>query len=68
MMNASTVVQQPSPSFDLFRLSKAKQAVDLAPNTIRSYFRRGLNSYRKGKVVFVSRMELEQFIKAKAAV
>jgi ABC-type phosphate transport system auxiliary subunit len=27
--------------FDMFRLSKSKQAVDLAPNTIRSYIDQG---------------------------
>jgi hypothetical protein len=48
--------------FDLFRLSHAKEAVDLAPNTIRKFNRQGLNIYRKGKIAFVSRQELEAFL------
>ena len=50
-------------SFDLFRLSKAKTTVDLSPNTLRAYNQRGLPFYRKGKVVFVSKSELDQFIR-----
>jgi hypothetical protein len=53
-------------SFDLARLTKAKQAVDLAPNTIRNYARNGLPLYRMGRAVFFSRSELEQFIRAAA--
>jgi hypothetical protein len=50
-------------TFDLFRLSKAKEIVDLAPNTLRHYNAAGLNFYRQGKAVFVSRAELEVFIR-----
>ena len=49
-------------SFELFRLSKSKAAVDVCPNTIRSYFKQGLPCYKRGKAVFVSRSELAQFI------
>jgi hypothetical protein len=49
--------------FDLFRLSKAKSVVDLSPNTLRAYNRQGLPFHRKGKVVFVSRRELNEFIR-----
>jgi len=49
--------------FDLFRLSKSKEIVDLAPNTLRTYFKRGLNAYRSGKIVFVSKSELESFLR-----
>ncbi len=52
-----------SAGFDLFRLSKSKAAVDVCPNTLRAYFKEGLPSYRKGKAVFVSRAELEAFIR-----
>jgi hypothetical protein len=51
-------------SFDLVRLTKAKKAVDLAPNTIRAYARQGLNLYRNGKCVFFSKTELEDFIRS----
>ena len=52
-----------SSTFDLFRISKAKAAVDLAPNTLRAYARQGLRSYRRGKVVFFSKRELDAFIR-----
>jgi len=48
--------------FDLFRLSKSKQTVDVSPNTLRSYFKLGLPSYNRGKAVFVSKAELAAFI------
>lgn len=51
-------------SFDLFRLSKSKQSVDLAPNTLRAYHKRGLRFYRQGKAVFVSKSELQIFIRS----
>ena len=50
-------------SFDLFRLTKSKREVDLAPNTVRAYVREGLNLYRVGKACFVSRGELANFIR-----
>ncbi len=53
---------QPETPFDLFRLSKSKTAVDLAPNTLREYNRQGLPFYRMGKAVFCSRTQLQQFI------
>lgn len=49
-------------SFDLFRLSKSKQAVDICPNTLRSYNKQGLPFYHRGKAVFVSKLELAAFI------
>ena len=55
-------------STDLFRLSKSKKVVDLAPNTLRSYNKEGLNFYKKGKAVFVSKMELDQFIRTTSTV
>ena len=54
-----TRAQEP---FELFRLSKSKSAVDVCPNTIRSYFKQGLTCYKRGKAVFVSRSELARFI------
>jgi len=50
--------------FDLFRLSKSKAAVDICVTTIRKYFKQGLPFYKRGKVVFVSRRELDSFIRA----
>jgi hypothetical protein len=55
---------QPTAGFDLVRLSKSKEIVDLVPNTIRAYAKKGLALYRRGKVVFFSKAELELFIKA----
>ena len=49
--------------FDLFRLSKSKQVVDVSSNTLRAYNRQGLPFHRQGKVVFVSRRELDEFIR-----
>jgi hypothetical protein len=56
------VQTRPQEPFELFRLSKSKAAVDVCPNTIRSYFKQGLPCYKRGKAVFVSRSELAQFI------
>jgi hypothetical protein len=53
-------------SFDLVRLTKSKRTVDLSSNTIRAYAREGLSLYRKGRAVFFSRAELEQFIRKTA--
>lgn len=52
-------------SFDFFRLTKAKDVVDVSPNTLRKYNRRGLPFYSiKGdRCVYVSRSELAQFIR-----
>ena len=55
----------PAPSFDLFRLSKSKAAVDLSPNTIRNYARMGLRLFRIGKSVFISKAELDSFIRGR---
>lgn len=52
-------------SFDLFRLSKSKRIVDLCPNTLRKYHAEGLNFYGQGRSVFVSKSELESFIKSR---
>lgn len=49
--------------FDMFRLTKAKKAVDLCANTIRQYAKMGLPLYRRGRAVFVSKMELQEFIR-----
>ena len=64
-MSNNTVItnQGGETSFDLFRLSKSKDVVDVCSNTIRSYFKLGLSHYRRGKAVFVSKAELEAFIR-----
>jgi len=51
--------------FDLFRLTKSKQSVDVSPNTLRAYHEQGLAFYRRGKAVFVSKAELAAFIRSK---
>jgi hypothetical protein len=58
-----TIAFQQTGSFDLFRLSKSKAAVDLAPNTLRAYFKDGLNFYKRGKAIFVSRTEVDAYIR-----
>jgi len=50
----------------MVRLSKAKKAVDVCPNTIREYHRQGLNLYHMGKAVFFSSVELEHFIRTRS--
>jgi hypothetical protein len=49
--------------FDLFRLSKSKEVVDVSANTLRSYNREGLPFYKQGKAIFVSKTELAAFIR-----
>jgi len=63
-INKFNLVQSVEPTgFDLARLSKSKDAVDICPNTIRSYAKRGLPLYRQGKAVFFSKAELVAFIR-----
>jgi hypothetical protein len=61
--NSLTTKQSGAASFDLCRILHSKEAVSLCSNTIRAYFKQGLNCYRKGKVVFFSKSELEAFIR-----
>ncbi len=49
--------------FDMFRLTKAKALVDICSITIREYNRQGLPFYRRGRAVFLSRTELDAFIR-----
>ncbi len=58
--------EEAQSSFDLFRLSKSKEAVDISPNTLRAYHDEGLPFYRKGKPVFVSKAELAHFIRTRS--
>jgi hypothetical protein len=62
MANTRTVEQE--TSFDLFRITKAKEVVDLCPNTVRKFFKKGLRHYRRGKAIFVSKSELDAFIRS----
>ncbi len=68
MKKQQSTTVQPTIAFDLFRLSKSKREVDLSPNTLRSYFKRGLAHYKMGKAVLVSRTQLQQFILKEGAV
>lgn len=63
-MNATLVNTVQEQSFDLFRLSKSKQVVDLSPNTLRDYQERGLRFYQCGKPIFISKIELANFIRS----
>ena len=62
-MNVSQFNNQ--PGFDFFRLTKAKDEVDICPNTLRKYNRSGLRFYqvRGDRCVYVSKSELAQFIR-----
>ena len=53
--------------FDLFKISKSQEAVGICRPTIQQYIRRGLPCYRCGKFNFVSRSELNDFIKGKGS-
>lgn len=63
-MNMNFIDQK--TSVDLFRLSKSKAVVDISSNTIRGYNRDGLKFYKVGRAVFVSKSELDAFIRSKA--
>jgi hypothetical protein len=69
-MNTNTVIrsQTNENGFDLFRLSKAKETVGVCANTLRLYNKQGLPFYRQGKVVFVSKSDLDAFIRARPVV
>ena len=62
--NAFNTAQNAAAGFDLVRLSKSKQAVDLCSNTMSAYNRAGLPFYKRGKAVFFSKVELATFIRA----
>jgi len=53
-------------SFDLFKISLSKTSVGMSPNTVRKCIKNGLRSYRHGKLLFISKSELENHIKANA--
>ncbi len=61
-----TETRDTAPGFDLARLSKSKELVDISPNTIRKYGGEGLPLYRYGKSVFFSPVELAGFIRSRA--
>lgn len=63
-MNAPARSIETTDGFDLFRLSKSKEVVDLCSNTLRQYNQEGLPFYKRGKAVFVSKTELRNFIVA----
>jgi len=60
----STVVTEPR-NFPLFRISHSKAEVGLSPNTVRALIADGLASYKRGKMLFVSKDELAAFITSK---
>lgn len=66
-MNANAltqVVNGPAPKSDLFKLTRSSDEVGLCPNTLRTLFRKGLPHYRLGRLVLVSRSEVESFVKS----
>jgi hypothetical protein len=54
------------PRFDLRRITKSKEEVDVCPNTIRAYASEGLRLYRCGRCLFYSVTELEHFIRTRS--
>jgi hypothetical protein len=68
-MNTHRIIQSQASQtgFDLFRLSKAKETVGVCANTLRAYHREGLPFYQSGKVVYVSKSDLDAFIRATPA-
>ena len=65
-MNApltNAVQNSEAASFDLVRLTKSKDIVDVCPNTIRAFAKRGLRIYKAGKAAFFSKAELADFIR-----
>ena len=64
---ARKTIQSAESGFDLFRLSKAKEVVDICANTLRAYHDDGLPFYKRGKAVFVSKTEVDAFIRNPAA-
>lgn len=61
--SCTSVQTNGTTAFDLFRLSKSKETVDVCSNTLRAYHAEGLPFYRNGKAVFISKMELAAFIR-----
>lgn len=66
-LNKANPDSNSSAGFDLFRLTKSKDIVDICANTLRSYNKEGLPFYRKGKAVYVSKSDLQQFIRLKSS-
>ena len=59
--------QTTADGWDLFRLSRAKSVVDISVNTLRAYHKMGLRFYRVGKSIFISKAELDAFIRTRSA-
>lgn len=53
-------------TFDLVRITRARRAVGVCPNTIYAFAKNGLNLYRKGRMVFFSKAELADHIRRTA--
>jgi hypothetical protein len=58
--------RQPGDSYEMFRISRSKEIVDLCPNSLRKFHQQGLPFYKRGKSVFISKTELTAFIRAGA--
>ena len=64
-LNECTYTKSGGNDFDLFRLSKSKEVVDVCSNTLRAYFKDGLPFYKRGRAIFISKSELAGFIRGK---
>lgn len=55
-------------SFDLVRITRTKQEIGIATSTVRQYVDQGLRLYKCGKAAFVSKAELEAWIKTQSRI
>ncbi len=55
-------------AFDFVRITHAKETVDFSPDTIRSFFKKGLKKYTLGDMTMFRKSELQAFLIANAKV
>jgi hypothetical protein len=63
-MKKNSVQFENDLEFDLFQVSQGKTEVKLSPHVLRKYHKQGLPFYRHGKFVFVSKRELQEFLRS----
>lgn len=65
MQNAAIQTYAAPVSFDLFKLPRSSQEVQVSPNTLRKWNAEGkLNFYRQGKDLYASRSEILALMKS----
>lgn len=53
-------------NFEMFRLERSSEEVGVSRSTIIRWVAEGLRAYRVGKMVFISKSELEAFIRVRS--